>query len=326
MSRPLRIEYPGAWYHVMNRGRRGEDIYIARNDYRLFIEILQETAELFKIKIAAYCLMPNHYHLLIHTPDGNLSKGMRHINGLYTQRFNRRHKYDGQLFRGRYKNILVEADSYLLELMRYIHKNPLRAGLSKSLGDYEWCSYNGYLSDAKKWDWLYKEFPLSLFAKDRTESRREFKKFMGDDEEDKITRIFQKKKLPSVLGKEEFVNRVKNRFFAEKVHVEVPDSKELAPDKEKIQELVCKTYGIKKVELFLSRRGTFNEPRNISIYLIRMLRSDGLIDICQEYNLKKYSSASSIIESVKKRISKDKKFCNRVNDLIKKLTNGQPET
>ena len=326
MSRPLRIEYPGAWYHVMNRGRRGEEIYTERNDYRLFIELLKESAELFNIRIAAYCLMPNHYHLLIQTPDGNLSRCMRQINGIYAQRFNRVHNYDGQLFRGRYKSILVEADSYLLELLRYIHKNPIRAGLSDDLKDYEWSSHHGYLSEAKRWDWLNKEFPLSLFARNRKDSRRAYKEYMSEDEGEKINQIFQKKKLPSILGKEDFVYWVKNRFFESKVHIEVPDSRLLAPDKEKIQELICRTYGIAKEELVKSKRGTFNEPRSVAIYLTRMIRSDGLIAICKDYNLKKYSSASSIVENVKKKLLKDKKFRNRVNELKVKLLNSQTET
>ena len=326
MSRPLRIEYPGAWYHVMNRGRRGEDIYTERNDYRLFVEIIKESAELFNIKVVAYCLMPNHYHLLLHTPDGNLSRYMRQINGIYAQRFNRVHQYDGQLFRGRYKNILVEVDSYLLELLRYIHKNPLRAGLSNDLNDYEWSSHRGYLSDAKRWDWLYKEFPLSMFSKDLKESRKAYKKFMGEDEGEKISQIFQKKKLPSILGKEDFVYWVKDRFFERKVHIEVPDSKLLAPDKERIQELVCRTYGITRGELVKSKRGTFNEPRSVAIYLTRMIRSDGLMDICKDYNLKKYSSASTIVENVKKRLLNDRKLRNRANELGQKLIKSQPET
>ena len=326
MSRPLRIEYPGAWYHVMNRGRRGEEVYVERKDYRLFIETVKESAELFNVKVLAYCLMPNHYHLLLHTPDGNLSTCMRQINGIYAQRFNRVHQYDGQLFRGRYKSILVEVDSYLLQLLRYIHKNPLRAGLCEDLNKYEWSSHRGYLSDAKRWDWLYKEFPLSLFAKDLKDSRREYKKFMGEDEGKRISQIFQKKRLPSILGKEDFVYWVKNSFFERKVHVEVPDSKLLAPDKERIQKLVCRTYGITKGELVKSKRGTFNEPRCIAIYLTRMIRSDGLMDICKDYNLKKYSSASSIVENVKKRLLKDRKLLKRVNELSQRLIKSQTET
>ena len=326
MSRPLRIEYPGAWYHVMNRGRRGEEVFTEKKDYRLFIKVLQESAELFNIKTAAYCLMPNHYHLLLHTPEGNLSRGMRQINGIYAQRFNRVHHYDGQLFRGRYKSILVEADRYLLQLLRYLHKNPLRAGISDNLNDYEWSSHRGYLSDAKRWDWLYKEFPLSLFTKDLKESRREYRKFMGEDDGEEISQIFQKKKLPSILGKEEFLYWVKNRYFEGKVHIEVPDSKLLAPDKERIQELVCRTYGITKGELLKSKRGTFNEPRGVAIYLTRTIRGEGLMDICRYYHLKKYSSASSVVENVKKKLLKDREFRKRVNELSRELIKSQPET
>ena len=125
MTRPLRIEYKDEWYHVMNRGRRGEVIFKGKDDYSRLITLLKETARLWNLRIAAYCLMENHYHLLVQTPDANISRCMRHINGVYTQRFNRGHGCDGQLFRGRYKSILIDADSYLLQLVRYIHRNPL---------------------------------------------------------------------------------------------------------------------------------------------------------------------------------------------------------
>jgi hypothetical protein len=270
--------------------------------------------------------MPNHYHLLLHTPDGNLSRGMRQINGIYAQRFNRVHQCDGQLFRGRYKSILVEVDSYLLQLLRYIHKNPLRAGICDELNDYEWSSHRGYLSNAKRWDWLYKEFPLSLFAKDLKGSRREYRKFMGEDDGEDMSRVFQKKKFPSILGKQDFVYWVRNRYVEIKQHNEVPDSKLLAPDKESIQELVCRTYGIGKGELIKSKRGTFNEPRAVAIYLTRMIRGEGLMDICKDYNLKKYSSASSVVENVKKKLLKDGKLRKRVNELSQELIKGQPAT
>ena len=133
MSRPLRIQYPDAWYHVMNRGRRGEEIFTDDKDYAAFIDLLKEINDDYKVKVSAYCLMSNHYHLLVQTPDSNISRAMRHLNGVYTQRYNRIHHSDGPLFRGRYKAILVEADSYLLELLRYIHRNPLGAGVVDNL-------------------------------------------------------------------------------------------------------------------------------------------------------------------------------------------------
>ena len=124
MARPLRIQYPDAWYHVMNRGRNRAKIFYSRADYTAFIELLKDASSLWNIRIAAYCLMSNHYHLLVQTPEANLSRYMRHINGLYTQYFNRTYKSDGQLFRGRYKSIVIDGDSYLPELIRYIHRNP----------------------------------------------------------------------------------------------------------------------------------------------------------------------------------------------------------
>ena len=130
----------------------------------------------------------------------------------------------------------------------------------------------------------------------------------------------------SILGKEDFVYWVKNRFFENKVHIEFPDSKSLAPDREMIQELVCKTYGIAKEELMKSKGGLINEPRSVAIYLTRMIRGDGLIDICKDYNLKKHSSASSIVENVKQKLSKDRKFRNKVKELGDELIKSQTET
>lgn len=113
MSRPLRIQYPTAWYHVMNRGRRGEETFSRIEDYKIFVGLLEELVDVYNVNVVAYCLMSNHYHLLVQTPDANISRSMRHLNGVYTQRYNRNHNCDGQLFRGRYKSILVESDSYL---------------------------------------------------------------------------------------------------------------------------------------------------------------------------------------------------------------------
>ena len=158
MSRPLRIDYPNAWHHVMNRARRGTTLFIDKADFQQFIDLLQETAELFNVNVAAYCLMPTHYHLMVQTPDANLSRCMRHLNGVYTQKYNVVHGSDGTLFRGRYKSILVYADSYVLQLVRYIHRNPLRGGLTDRIDDYKWSSHKGYVSIARKWDWLHKNY------------------------------------------------------------------------------------------------------------------------------------------------------------------------
>src|SRR3989344_3580494 len=129
MTRPLRIEYPGACYHVLNRGNHRENIFLSDEDFNLFLEVIRDTRERYSIELLAFALMHNHYHLLIRTPKPNLQKAMRHVGSLYTRRFNKIHKTDGHLFRGRYKAILVEEEGYLQNLIRYIHLNPVKADL-----------------------------------------------------------------------------------------------------------------------------------------------------------------------------------------------------
>ncbi len=199
MSRPLRIEYPDAWYHVINRARRGQILYVDTDDYRRFLDLLQDTADMFSIRVSAFCLLPTHNHLLVQTPNANLARCMRHINGVYTQRYNRRHGCDGTLFRGRYKSILIDADSYLLQLVRYIHKNPGKAGLVEKLGQYPWSSHRGYISNAKKWDWLYKDFILSMLSPENNQRIRRYKQFVNQSDSEEIRRFFSRKNVPSVL-------------------------------------------------------------------------------------------------------------------------------
>ncbi len=323
MSRPLRIQYQDAWYHIMNRGRRGEEIFTGKNDYTAFIDLLKDLNENYHVKISAYSLMINHYHLLVQTPDGNISRAMRHLNGVYTQRFNRTQNCDGQLFRGRYKSILVEGDSYLLELVRYIHRNPLEAGLVENLQKHTWSSHKGYLSGARKWDWLHKDYILSFFAKDMVESIREYRKFVSMETPEEINQILARKKLPAIIGSKSFIDKVKGRFFLNKGHEEVPESRFLAPEVDRIIEEVCKFYHINRQDLHASRRGYFNEPRNVAIYLIRRLRGDTLKVVGEAFGIGKNSTVSSVVERLNIEIRKNKKLKKRIEILNAKLTKSQ---
>ena len=323
MSRPLRIQYPDAWYHVMNRGRRGDEIFGNDRDYVAFVDLLKEIVENYKIRVSAYCLMSNHYHLLVQTPESNISRAMRHLNGVYTQRYNRTHHCDGQLFRGRFKAILVEADSYLLELLRYIHRNPLEAGLVDSLQRYNWSSHKGYLSRAKKWDWLHKRFPLSLFSTNHGESIRLYNKFITQKVPDEINRILGRGKLPPVLGTKKFLDKVKDLFFSDKIHEEVPEAKSLAPDQDRILDAVANLYEIRIDDLYISKRGYFNEPRNVAICLVRRLRGDTLKATGEVFGINKNSTVSSIIDRVKYEMSRDKGIRLRIEKLIRILSNSQ---
>ncbi len=326
MSRPIRIAYPNAWYHVMNRGRRAENIFLEKLDYKMFVILLQETSEMWNIRIAAYCLMPNHYHLLVHTPEANISRAMRHVNGVYTQRFNSRHHLDGQLFRGRYKSILVSGDSYLLQLVRYIHRNPLKAGIVEDMKAYPWSSHKAYLSIAKKWDWLHKGFIMSLLADDKKSQIRLYRRFVSVDDNKELEAVMASKKWPSLLGPQDFIDWVKTTYRDLKGSDEMPQIKELYLDSEIIISSVCDYYDVKREKLFTSKRGTFNEPRCAAIYLIRKLRRDCLKEIGLVFMLKKYSSVSSIIERMKSRMKNDRHLKIRIKKLEEKLKKSQEQT
>lgn len=303
----------------MNRGRRGEAVFQSNDDYQRFIDIVHEAVELFSLRISAYCLMTNHYHLLVQTPDANLSRCMRHINGIFTQRFNAQYGYDGQLFRGRYKAILVGEDRYLLQLVRYIHNNPLRAGIVQSAGQYEWSSHRGYLSRAKKWDWLHKQFLLSMFSKDSKHQLQLYRSFMAEDEDKTFLDRMNLKRLPSVLGDNSFVTSIKERFFERKRHTEVPESKRLAPDTNDILNAVCGIYGIDKAQLCVAKRGAINEARNMAIYLLRYLRGDSLTTIGKVFDIQSYSTVSSIIERFKIRMQVERKLFRNVEEIRKAI-------
>src|SRR5436853_5298437 len=140
MARPLRLEYPGALYHVTARGNAKSDIYLDDGDRRIFERILGTTVTRHRWLLHAFCLMGNHYHLLLETPLPNLSKGMHRLNGSYSQCFNRRHQRVGHVLQGRFTALLVERESYLLELARYVPLNPVRAGFVSSPADWQWSS------------------------------------------------------------------------------------------------------------------------------------------------------------------------------------------
>jgi REP element-mobilizing transposase RayT len=292
----------------MNRGRRRENIFSTPVDYQSFIKVLQEAAELWNLKIAAYCLMSNHYHILVQTPDANLSRGMRHINGIYTQRFNRRREIEGQLFRGRYKAVLIEEDSHLLEVLRYIHRNPLRAGLVEDVNDFPWSSHHGYLSNAKRWEWLHKEFLLSMLSKKRNGRQASYRKFVSLDDSEETERFYSLKNLPSVLGGDSFKQWLKEYFSHLSFRDEIPESRLLAPSAQEIIATTCQHFQVTKEQLLTSRRGQENLPRDLAIYLVRVLTRKTMPEIGKHFEISNYSTVGSVIDRMKQREAKDRDF------------------
>ncbi|MEZ0174379.1 MAG: transposase [Candidatus Reddybacter sp.] len=178
MARPLRLEYAGAIYHVTSRGDRRGDIYADDSDRSRWLETLGDVCSRYNWRVHAYCLMDNHYHLVVKTIESNLSKGMRQLNGVYTQSYNRRHHHTGHLFQGRYKAILVDKEAYLLELTRYVVLNPIRARMVKNVGDWPWSSYPAMVGDSQLYSWLETDWLLSQFGKQRKRAREKYTDFV----------------------------------------------------------------------------------------------------------------------------------------------------
>ncbi len=281
---------------------------------------------MWNVRIAAFCLIPNHYHLLVQTPDANLSRFMRHLDGVYTQRFNRSHNCDGSLFRGRYKAILVDADTYLLELLRYIHRNPLRAGLVSRLDRYGWSSHRGYLSRSRYSSWLHSEFVLSMLSEDKEKQATAYRDFMDEPESDGLTSLFSQRNLPSVLGSEGFLDWVKTKFHDLRDHREIPERRLLAPGLEAIKSAVCADYEIDPSRLLSTGRGMSNQARNVAIYLARRLSGETLASIGKAFGLGNYSSVSSVVCRMKNEIKVDKGLRRRVDRIERHIMMSQEQT
>lgn len=263
MSRPLRIEYPGAFYHVMNRGLNRNAIFLDEDhDRYLFKKTIGEAVDHWKIKVHAYALMDNHYHLLVETPLPMLSRAMRHIDGVYTQRFNRRHRQDGPLLRGRFKSILVEKESYFLELVRYIHLNGVKAKAFPSPDRDIHCSHWDYLHPRQATPWLSQDLVLSYFQKGEIPPEKELHRFVLKGIPEELEKILSRKKWPAVLGMKSFVASVREKYLKnQSKNTELPQKNRLLKSKAVAPDLILK----------LASEGEFSnrERRWAAIYFLR---------------------------------------------------------
>ena len=224
MARPWRIEYEGAFNHVMSRGNDQREIFFDETDRFAFLKVLGEMAQRFEVDIFAYVLMANHYHLLFQTRRANLSKAMQWLGVTYTCRFNRKHNRCGHLFQGRFKSVLVQNDAYLLQLSCYIHRNPTRAKIVSRLVQYRWSSYPAYAYGKKHPGWLQKDLILSQFnVEDKQQAYRE--KVQRYAEEEESTR--ENLRHGMFFGSKQFVNHIREKHLSEEPHAEIPQQKQV---------------------------------------------------------------------------------------------------
>lgn len=228
MARPLRIEYPGAYYHVTSRGNEQKDVFKSQKDREKFLSYLESATKRYDALIHAYCLMGNHYHLLLETPAGNLAEIMRHINGAYTTYFNVKRKRSGHLFQGRYKAILVEADEYATELSRYIHLNPVNAHIIARPEDYQWSSYRCYIGQSLPPAWLKMDFVLEYFAVNAADASNKYRQFVEDKLGKEYASPLKAVVGSSLLGSQGFIEEITAVHLQEKaVGRDVPALRQL---------------------------------------------------------------------------------------------------
>ena len=309
MARPLRIEYPGAFYHVIQRGNEKKDIFISDQDRIKFYQYLAILHTRYKVNLHGYCLMNNHYHLIVETKNANLAKAMHSLNTSYTVYFNIKRKRAGHLFQGRYKAILVEADEYLHQLSRYIYLNPVRAGLVKEPGDYPYSSYQYFTSPTKAPDWLSLNFILSIFDENVKKAKSLYKKFVLDGLGNETEVIRKNINFGFLLGNQDFIEDIKTRFIQGKQDREIPVLKiaqnELNPND--IKERIIKKIGDNKLS------------RAICIYLIRKQTDLSLKDIALLFNHISDAGVSALCRRVNYKRTKDEKLNQIIAEMEKLL-------
>ncbi|HEV2331620.1 MAG TPA: transposase [Gammaproteobacteria bacterium] len=318
MARPLRIEFEGAWYHVMNRGAGRRAIFKTDADRRYFLKLLEAVSERFNVEIHAYCLMGNHYHLMLRTPEGNLGRLMRHLNGLYTQWHNRLGGQDGPLFRGRYKAVLVEAEVYWTHLSRYIHRNPLEAGMVRKLAAYPWSSYPAYIGESSAPGWLHTRYLLGALG-----GKSAYRRFVeGKGSTSELEAFYGKARHSPILGTERYQERIAKGLPPLR---DVPDSRTIhkRPSLNKILGAVANRYAVSQASLRISTRGrgVKSPARAMAMYLCQEVAGMRLNEIAQAFALSGYASAGAAIRNMRKRLGEGEGGLQRdLNYILQDLT------
>jgi REP-associated tyrosine transposase len=299
MARPLRIEYPGAHYHVTSRGNERKDIFKDDTDREKFLDLLARVVEEFHVRIHCYVLMSNHYHLLVETPKGNLNRVLRYLNGVYTQSFNRRHKRVGHLFQGRYKAILVEKESYLLELSRYVHLNPWRLKKSQDPFTYPWSSLGAYAGRVRAPKWLMVSEVLANFG---GQGKRGYKEFITDGMKKGIKTPWHDVKGQAVIGTADFVEEVAGKHLGGRQIKGGEESglREVVGIRpEVVLSEVAKYFGIESEEI-RRREQRYTDARYAASLLLRQRCLLSLREIGERVGLH-YSAVGNAIRQVRER-------------------------
>jgi REP element-mobilizing transposase RayT len=271
----------------MNRGASRQSIFLDDVDKRQFLDLLQECHDRWGAQVCCYCLMENHYHIFLSTPRGNLAQILRHLDGLYTQRFNKKNGRDGPLMRGRYKSILVDQDAYGLQVARYIHLNPLKAKIVSRPEDYAWSSYRHFFQEAGP-AFLQRSLLLGFFG-DGEGALDEFQRFTNAGIEEETEKFYSSKKLSPILAGASFLSWIRSRGFAgpRRNQVRLPGNMNAdLHSSETIAKIVAEAYEVPLAQVMVPYRGRsheLHEARSAAIYLARELSGRKMQEIADAF-------------------------------------------
>jgi len=319
MARPLRIEFEGAVYHVTARGNERRKIFFSKRDYEKFKEYLAEAKEKYQLIVHCYVLMTNHYHLLIETPEKNLSKIMHYINSSYTTYTNVKRKRSGHLFQGRFKSIVVDKDSYLLELSRYLHLNPVRAKIVEKPEDYLFSSYAAYIS-ANGNVLVTRSAILEMFNTKESEARKRYRAFVETALEEEAESPMKKVYGGMILGGESFIRDILGKIEEGELEREAVSYRKAlrAPfGVEEVLSAVCKHYGISKEEATSAGQG---EVRKMCLYLIKKHTAATTREIGGLLGNMRYAAAAKMYQRFVKDLAENDQLRKEAERLGKKLS------
>lgn len=317
MARPLRITFPGAFYHVTSRGNEGRTVFKSRRDREKFAQYLASASQRYKAVIHVYCLMDNHYHLLVETPLGNLPQIMHHINGAYTTYFNLKRKRSGHLFQGRYKAILVAIDEYAKELSRYIHLNPVRAKLVETPEKYDWSSYKFYIGKQKSPIWLYTNFILSYFGAQISDAQKGYESFVNALTNAHDKRLLEEVVGSTLLGSAEFIASIKDSYLAgREPDKNLPALRELS-DTASMEDIFDEVESVAGEDRSLAR--------DIKLYLCRRYTGTKLKDIGKHFGIGE-SGVSKAYGRLLEKIPRDAKLRTKIEEIERNLSLSRIKT
>ncbi len=324
MARPLRIEFPGAFYHVISRGNAGEPIYSARRDRKKFLNYLGTSVSRFGIRIHTYCLMANHYHLLVETPEPNLSRAIQWLNVSYATYFNKKRGRQGHLFQGRFKSILVDADAYLKQVSRYVHLNPVRAKLVDTVVDHEWSSYPAFIGKTKAPEWLCVDWLLDQFGDDFKIAQHNYRQYVEGVDSEMLRNPSKKVVSGAILGDDKFVVWVKKNHVTNRSdHPELPQLKELKPrcSLDRIIEVVADVFECSRDQI-LEKGRKKNLARDISIYFSRNFSGKSGVEIAHRYGMRSGAATTMRYKAALKKLEDDRELALKVQQVKKRMMNN----